>query len=160
MTVSEEKRERIREKIAKSQERLERQAVEERENDSEFAAKAKEYGENAKSFAKEHPVLTVAGGLAAGVLIAALLKPQTARALGRKALLLGATAAEGAVLFGNRALDSAGEAGSEAADRIGEFGSTVSDSAGDLAREAERIAQTALDNARETTRALFDKVRR
>lgn len=160
MTVSEEKRKRIREKIAASQERLEKEALAEREGDNEYAVKARELGDSAKSFAKQHPVLTVAGGLATGALIAALLKPKTARALGRKALAFGAVAAEGAMLYGNRALDSAGDAGAEAKDRIGEFGGTVADGASDLAKEAERIGQAALDNARETTRALFDKVKR
>ncbi|MEO1920644.1 MAG: hypothetical protein COW16_03335 [Sphingomonadales bacterium CG12_big_fil_rev_8_21_14_0_65_65_10] len=160
MTVSDEKRKRIREKIAASQERLEKEALAERQSDTDYGAKARELGNDAKGFAKQHPVLTVAGGLAAGVLIAALLKPKTARALGKRALSWGALAAEGALLYGNRALDSAGEAGAEAKDRIGEFGGTVSDGASDLAREAERIGQAALENARETTRALFAKVRR
>ncbi|MXP09652.1 hypothetical protein [Pseudoblastomonas halimionae] len=160
MTVSDEKRQRIREKIAASQERLERDAIAERENESEYAVKARELGNSAKSFAKDHPVLTVAGGLAAGALIAALIKPKTARALGKKALTFGAVAAEGAMLYGNRALDSAGDAGSEARDRIEDLGESVASSAGDLAREAERFGQAALENARETTRALFEKVRR
>ncbi len=160
MTVSDEKRKRIREKIAASQERLEKQAVAERESENEYAAKARELGNSARSFAKEHPVLTVAGGLAAGALIAALLKPQTARALGKKALAFGAVAAEGAMLYGNRALDTAGDAGSEAKHRIGDFGSSIAGGAGDLAKEAERIGLAAIENARETTRALFDKVKR
>lgn len=160
MTVSDEKRKRIREKIAASQERLEKEALAERGSDNEYTVKARELGNSAKSFAKEHPVLTVAGGLAAGALVAALLKPQTARALGRRALAFGAVAAEGALLYGNRALDSAGDAGADAKERIGDFGGTVAGGASDLAKEAERIGQAALDNARETTRALFDKVKR
>lgn len=160
MTVSDEKRQRIRDKIAASQERLEKQALAERESENEYAAKARELGNSAKGFAKEHPVLTVAGGLAVGALIAALLKPQTARALGKKALAFGAVAAEGAMLYGNRALDSAGDAGAQAKESLGEFGSNVAGRTGDLAKEAERIGQAALENARETTRALFEKVRR
>ncbi len=160
MTVSDEKRQRIRDKIAASQERLEIQSIAERASESEYAAKARELGDNARGFAKQHPVLTVAGGLAAGALIAALLKPKTARALGKKALAYGAVAAEGAMLFGNRALDTAGDAGAEAKGRIGEFGSTVTDGAGDLAKEAERIGQAALESARKTTQALFDRVKR
>lgn len=160
MTVSDEKRQRIRDKIAASQERLEKEAIAERESENEYAAKARELGDSAKSFAKDHPVLTVVGGLAAGVLIAALLKPQTARRLGTKALAYGTVAAEGAKRYGNRALDSAGDAGAEARDRFGDLGHGMADSASDLAREAERIGQAAIENARETTRALFDRVKR
>src|SRR5690606_40295466 len=78
------------------------------------------------AFAKEHPVATVAGGLALGILISGLFKRSPTRRLGSKAgksaASVAALGAELALAYAQQAMDAANAAGREGAHKLREFG--------------------------------------
>jgi hypothetical protein len=105
------------------------------------------------AFAKEHPVATVAGGLAIGILISGLFKRSPTRRLGSRAgkaaAGVAALGAELALAYAQQAMDAANAAGREGAHRLGEFGDTV----GSTARSTGRATA---DRAGELTEAARD----
>ncbi|MGC3980822.1 MAG: hypothetical protein QM808_06150 [Steroidobacteraceae bacterium] len=93
------------------------------------------------AFAKEHPVLVVAGGLAAGALVSALLPKRLTRGVAGKALnrsiALAEAAGGAAALFGRNASDKAHDLG------IG-----AKREAGHLADRAEKVGGAAAERLR------------
>jgi hypothetical protein len=64
-------------------------------------------GEKALSFVKEHPVLTVAGGIAVGLVVSALLPRSFSRKFAKRAFKLAEAGATAALAFGQDTLDKA-----------------------------------------------------
>ena len=102
------------------------------------------------AFAKEHPVATVAGGLALGVLVASMFKgPRRAAAAGgAKAAGLAALGSEIALAFAGQVMDAAKEAGREGARKLDGLGESVGDTARKVRRDASYRADRGFDAAR------------
>lgn len=98
--------------------------------------KAIEAKDKFTAFVKEHPIATVAGGLAIGVLVSSLFKRSPTRKAGRKAAGLAAVGAELAWNYAQQAMAAAHEAGRAGADRLEDLGDTVGSSARTLGRNA------------------------
>ena len=107
------------------------------------------------AFAKEHPVATLAGGLAIGVLIAGLFKGPRQAAIkgGTRAAGLAAIGAELAMAY------AAKEAGSEGADWLGETSKTLGSKAREFSSEASDYAGTARDSAMRSGRSAAKAIR-
>jgi len=75
-------------------------------------------------FAKEHPIATVAGGLAVGVLVASMFRGprKLASKGGARAAGLAAVGSEMALAFASQLMDSAQHAGREGAHKLEELG--------------------------------------
>ena len=114
--------------------------------------KAIEAKDKFTAFAKEHPIATVAGGLALGILISGLFKRSPTRKLGGKAAGkaagLAAIGAEAALAYARQAMASANEAGRAGADKLDEFGDSLSHSARTVRRDAAHRASELSDSAR------------
>ncbi|WP_067732754.1 hypothetical protein [Novosphingobium naphthalenivorans] len=127
--------------------------------------------EKVVSFVKRHPVLTVAGALAAGAAVSALLPRKTGRKTLGKALSLAEAAGAASVMFGREAGEKAhslgsgargqvsllgskaGKAGHEAADKLEKYGLAALAAASALgratARRAGELGETAAEKAAE-----------
>lgn len=100
-------------------------------------------------FAKDHPVATIAGGVALGILVSGLFRGSPTRKMGKKAGELASVGAELAMAYAAQALAAAEPARKDAAEKLGElgdaalkYGKTGSDAAQDVARSAgKRIAR-------------------
>ena len=99
-------------------------------------AEAMTPSEKAIGFVKRHPVLTVAGGLAAGLVISALIPRSYSRRLAKRALGFAEAGATAALALGHEAVDKA-ESGSIIARK----------KAGIFASRAEKLSEKALDKA-------------
>lgn len=109
----------------------------------EAKAKAEEAGKAVVDFAREHPGLIVAGGVALGLVAGALLSRGSGRKLARHALTLAEMAGTASVAFGRQAIERAEDAG-EGLRRQGE---TLADKAGKLKAPAEDAVDQASDAA-------------
>lgn len=95
------------------------------------------------AFAREHPIASVAGGLAIGILVSGLFKRSPTRKLGKRAAGLAAIGAEFALAYAQQAMEAAGEAGRTAKPRLEEFGETVGSSASDFGATARSVTRDA-----------------
>lgn len=149
----------LKQKVAAAERRNQARA------ESSFLDRAGETAIEAKdkftSFAKEHPVATVAGGLAIGVLVAGLFKAprQAAMRGGSKAAGLAAIGAELAMAYAAKAYDAAKEAGDESLDWLGDVGSSVGKSARSIGGEAADYAASARDSAVDTGKSIRRAIR-
>jgi len=104
------------------------------------------------AFARQHPVATVIGGVALGVLISAMFKNSPTRKAGRyageKAVGLATLGSEAAVAFARQVMDATSDARKAGADKIED----VTDALGDTARKVKRDAEYKIDNASDTAR--------
>lgn len=110
------------------------------------------------AFAKDHPIATVAGGLALGVLISGLFKGSPTRKLGSKvgtrAAGLAAIGTELALTYAQQAMDAADHAGRVGAHKLGDLG----DSIGSTARHLRRSGSDTADSAsKRISRALHGR---
>jgi hypothetical protein len=112
---------------------------------------AKEAADGATSFVKEHPITTLVGGLALGVLIASVL-PGPGRRLRKNATakggVLAAAAAEAAALYGAQFLEGASKAARAGQDKFGDLGDALGDGTRSLRKDAAGVADSAGDAAR------------
>jgi hypothetical protein len=92
--------------------------------------------EKALSFVKKHPVLTVAGGVAAGLVISALIPRSFSRKLAKRAVGLAEAGASAALAMGHDAVDAA-----EDGSKIARKKAIV------LAHQAERLGEKAASKA-------------
>ncbi len=124
--------------------------------------KATEAGNKAVAFAKEHPIATVAGGIAVGVLVAAMFKAprRAATRTGMKAAGLAAIGSEIAMAMASQFLDQAEAAGKVGAEKLGDMSDHLGDSARAAKRRASFMAGNASDSARITAREAGKTVRR
>ena len=146
--MTDAKRQQLKTKVAAGQARnrdMGRTTIVDRAGEAAIEAKDKFV-----AFAKEHPIVTVAGGVALGVLVSGLFKRSPTRKLGnvaaKRAGTIAALGAEFALAYAQQAMSAANEAGREGAHRLGEFGET----AGATARSTSRAA---LDRAGDLTEA-------
>ena len=112
--------------------------------------------DDATSFIKEHPITTIAGGIALGVLVASIV-PGPGRRLRKQATKRGAVLAgvlaDLAVNYGSQALDGAGKAARSGQSRLGDIGETLSEAISDGARTLRREAGEVSDSAGSLSRA-------
>jgi hypothetical protein len=142
--MTDAKRAQLKDKIAAGEARhrdLGRTTIVDRAGEAAIEAKDKFV-----AFAKEHPVATVAGGLAIGILISGLFKRSPTRRLGSKAgkaaAGVAALGAEFALAYAQQAMDAANAAGREGAHKLGELGDTVGSAARSTGRAtAERAGE-------------------
>src|SRR5690606_31788622 len=115
------------------------------------------------AFAREHPVLTVAGGLAAGVLISAMFRGSPTRKAGKKigsrAAALAAIGAELAMNYAQQAWEAAEEARRTGATKLEGLGDTIGKGAHDLREDAAGYAASARAKARETRKSINGALR-
>lgn len=120
MSETEQRSERIRQRIAASQGRLER------DSESLPAIPRREPlpdaypPEDFRTLAKEHPMLTVAAGLGLGLLVGALIPKGAGGKAGRRLIGVATVAAELGLAFSKQAADRAGDAGREGLARLDE----------------------------------------
>lgn len=113
--------------------------------DGSFAEKLGEQANEAKdkfvSFAKEHPVATIAGGLVLGIAIAAMFKgPRKAAAAGgARAAGLAAIGSEIALAFAGQLLENAQEAGRSGVQKAGELGQKAQDAGREAGANMARV---------------------
>ena len=111
-----------------------------------FGDYARDAGSGATSFVKEHPITTLAGAAALGILIASIA-PGPGRRLRKQATKRGAVLAgvlaDLAVTYGSQALDGAGKAARSGQDKLGDLGEVLGDSARSLRRSAGDAADDA-----------------
>lgn len=114
--------------------------------------KAVEAKDKFTAFAKEHPIATVAGGLALGILISGLFKRSPTRKLGNKAAgkaaSLAAIGAEAAMAYAQQAMTAANEAGRASADKLDDLGDNLAHSARSIRRDTAHRAGELSDSAR------------
>lgn len=115
------------------------------------------------SFAREHPVITVAGGLAVGILVSSFFRGsptrKAGRMIGKKTAGLAAIAAELAVAFAQQAYEAADEARRTGADKLGGLGETVGDSARSLSADAVNYAGEAATAVSKAGKSAFYSLR-
>lgn len=147
--MTDAKRKKIQDKIAAGETRMANRAEGLAERIGERAIEAKD---GFTRFAKDHPVTTVAGGLALGVLVSALFKRSPTRRAaskaGTRAAGLAAIGAELAMAYAQQALSAAGEAKRTGAEHLHDLEGTLGDTARGLRRGASRQAGKASDSAR------------
>lgn len=148
--MAEAKRKQIRKKVTAAQDRnnarAEDQSLAARAGDTAVAAKDKFTG-----FAREHPITTVVGGLAIGVLVSSLFRGSPTRKagkkLGKKAMGLAAIGAELALAYAQQAMEAAGDVREAGAEKLGSWSEDAADyvaSARDSARDAGKSITKAL----------------
>jgi hypothetical protein len=113
------------------------------------------------AFAKEHPIATVAGGVALGVLVAGLFRGPRRAAIkgGSKAAGLAALGAELALAYAQQAMEAASDAGKAAAPKIERFGDAARSTGRDAAHRAGDAGEAALSATREAGRRLSKAIR-
>lgn len=99
-------------------------------------------------FVKEHPLVTVAGGLVVGLAISALIpRSRQGRKLSNRALRLAEASAASALSFGRDALDRAEDGGAIARKRAGVFAQKAEKITGRAAARAEKASEKAIARA-------------
>jgi hypothetical protein len=148
--MTDARRRKIKQKVAAAESRNEARA-----GGPSLAQRAGEKAVEAKDkftdFARQHPIATVVGGLALGVLVSSLFRGsptrKAGRSLGRKAAGLAAIGAELAVAYAQRAMEAAGEAREAGAERLGSWSDDAADyvaGARDTVRETGKSISQAL----------------
>jgi len=152
--MTDAKREQLKTKVAAGQARsrdLGRTTIVDRAGEAAIEAKDKFV-----EFAKEHPIATVAGGVAIGFLVSGLFKRSPTRKLGnaaaKRAGTIAALGAEFALAYAQQAVTAANEAGREGAHKLGELGETVGSTARSTGRAAADRASGLTEAARLVTR--------
>jgi hypothetical protein len=148
--MSQTKRQQIKDKVATGEARHRtRSEATLLDRAGETAVEAKD---RFTSFAREHPLTTIAGGVAVGILISGLFPRSPTRKLGRRAAGLAAVGAEAAMAYMHQAMEAASEAGRVGADRLDEFGDSFGDTARRLRRDAAHLVEEASGSARSVRR--------
>ncbi|OYW46353.1 MAG: hypothetical protein B7Z08_02485 [Sphingomonadales bacterium 32-68-7] len=155
--MAEAKRQQIREKVAKGVARNEdrgRTTIVDRAGERAIETK-----DRVIAFAKEHPVATIAGGIALGVLASTLFRGSPTRKAasraGSRAAGLAALGAELALGYAQQALAAADEARKVGVDTLGGLGETVADRARDGGSAAQSMARRA---GKRLSKAFHDRV--
>ncbi len=149
----EEKREELRGKI---------EASEARNAERSLGDYASDVRDGATNFVKDHPVATIVGGVALGILVAGFTRPgrRIGRRAGERAGDTLATLAEIGLVYGTGLFDRASDAARATGDRLEDFGDSIGDRTRSLRRKAEYRAASAGDSARIASRGLGKKGRR
>ncbi|MFC0589306.1 hypothetical protein ACFFF7_07765 [Novosphingobium aquiterrae] len=141
MSEAESTRDRIKAKVAASQQRLKRDCdavpmIPQRANLPDAYPP-----ENYRGLAAEYPLLTVAAGIGIGLLAGALLPKRAGSKVGQRALTLATIAGELGLALSKQAHDAAREAGEDGVAK-------VATASAPLRRRATRLAGTAGTGAR------------
>ena len=156
--MADAKRKTLKQKVAAAEARNEARERTFLDRAGETAIEAKD---KFTAFAKEHPVATIAGGLAVGVLIAGMFRGPRRAAVkgGTRAAGLAALGAELALAYATRALEAAQDAGQEGAEWLGETGRSLGRSAREMGEDAAGYAATARDGAVRTGKSATRAIR-
>jgi len=113
------------------------------------------------AFAKKHPVATVAGGLAVGILIAGMFKgPRRAAVQGGTRLAgLAAVGAELAMAYAAKAYEAAKEAGDDGLDWLEELSAAAGERARTIGSDAADYAGSARDTVVESGKSAARAIR-
>jgi hypothetical protein len=149
--MTEAKRTQIKRKVAaantRNQARAEGPGLAARAGEKAVEAKDKFTG-----FAREHPIATVVGGLAIGILVSGLFRGsptrKAGRKLGKKAASLAALGAELAIAYAQHAMETASEAREAGAERLGSWSEDAAD-----------YVAGARDTVRETGKSIGQAIR-
>lgn len=142
MTQPDPKRDRIQSRIAKSQNRLDRENHQLAAIPDTHASSRPRTSDKLRNLADDHPWLLVAAGTGLGLLVGALL-PRRAGSKGvSRALGLASAGAELALAFSRNARDAAGEGAREGLHRIEESTAPLRRRASEVAGSASRSART------------------
>ena len=161
--MTDAKRTQIKKKVAAGQARNQdagRTTIVDRAGEAAIEAKDK-----FTAFAKEHPITTIAGGIAIGILVAGMFKGPRQAAIkgGSKAAGLAAIGAELALAYAQQAMEAAGEAASVGKEKLGEFGGTAAVTARSAGRTAAdragEVSETALAVTRDAGKRLGKAIR-
>ena len=164
--MTEARRQEIREKIAAGEARQQARGTENGNGAllDRAGEQAIETKDKVTAFVREHPIASVAGAIAVGVLISGMFRGSPTRRVGSaaasKAAGLATLGAELAVAYAQRARDAASEAGRAGAERFDDLSDTVGDRARHLRREARHLAAEAGDSARIARRGIGKSLRR
>lgn len=120
MSQDEARRDRIRQRIEKSQERLTRESEHEPLFPRRDPLPDRYPPEDYRTLAGEYPWLTVAAGVGLGLLVGALVPKKAGRNLGRRALGAATAAAELGLLLSKQAGNKAADAGRDGLAELGE----------------------------------------
>ena len=96
---------------------------------------------------RDHPLLLIAGGIAVGALVAALMPRSVASKLATRALGLAAVAGELGLNFSQQARDSAGDAARGTIDKLSDLSSQAGTAAGRASDAAVNASNNAVDAA-------------
>lgn len=138
---------------------------EERAEQRSLSDYARDAGTSATTFAKEHPITTLAGAVAVGILVASVV-PGPGRRLRKQATRRGAVLAgllaDLAVTYGTQALEGASNAARAGQDKLGDVSETVGSSlrrgAAALADDAGSLSEGAGKRAARTFRDLRSRL--
>lgn len=118
----------------------------ERGSGQSFGDYARDTRDTATTFVKEHPITTVLGAAAVGILIASVV-PGPGRRLRKRATKRGAVLAsmlaDLAVTYGTQALEGAGNAARTGQNKLGDLGDAIGDGARSMGRGAADFADDA-----------------
>ena len=161
--MTDAKRKTLKQKVAAGQARNQART----ENTTTIIDRAGEAAIEAKdkftAFAKEHPIATIAGGLAIGVLVSGLFKRSPTRKVATKAASraagLAAIGAELALTYAQQAMSAASEAGRTGADKLDDLGDSARDIGRDAASRAGEFGESARLAARNTGRRVARAIR-
>lgn len=144
------KRDRIKAKIAASQERLKRDGAATGTMPAKIAPADAYPPETYRGLAGDYPWLAIAGGLAAGALIGSLLPRNAGGKVGKRILGLATVAAELGLAYSRQARDGVVEASKEGSARADAVAERISQSTAGLRDRARSGAGSAARTARST----------
>src|SRR6478752_3857417 len=142
--MAEAKRNQIRSKVAaaksRNDSRAESPSLSDRAGERAIEAKDK-----FAAFARQHPIATVAGGIAVGILVSGFFRGsptrKAGRELGKKAASLAAIGTELAIAYAQHAMEAANEARQSGAETLGSWSDEAAEylsGASDSVRESVR----------------------
>jgi hypothetical protein len=156
--MAEAKRSQIRKKVTAAESRNKTRAATPTLTDraGETAVEAKD---KFAAFARQHPIATVAGGIAVGILVSGFFRGsptrKAGRKLGEKAAGLAALGAELAVAYAQHAMEAANEARQSGAETLGSW----SDEAAEyLSGASESVRERAREGGKSLRQALRDRL--
>jgi hypothetical protein len=160
--MTEAKRKEIKQKVAaaesRNQARSQPPSLPERAGEKAIEAKDK-----FTAFARQHPIATVAGGLAIGVLVSSLFRGSPTRKagkkIGQKTAAWAGIAAELALAYAQQAMETAKDARDAGAETLGDWGGSLSKGAHDLGEDAADYVASARASARETGKSIRQALR-
>lgn len=136
-------------------------AAQQRNQERSFSDYARGARDGATSFVKEHPIATIAGGLALGVVVASLV-PGPGRRLRKQATARGALLAgvltDLAIAYGTQLADGAEKAARAGQDRLGDLGDTIGAGVRSLRGETQEVADDFGSRAVRTLRDLRSRM--
>lgn len=135
--TSEKKRQELRERVEAGERRNEQRAA--------LAEYARGARDNTLGFVKQHPVITIVGGLTVGLVAGALTS--RGRKAGRRVGVFTAALAELGTMYVTTLLEKAGEAALASRDKIEDLGDNVEAAARTARREIGHHAGTTADRA-------------